>query len=212
MSRESVALGSAAAAPPGDRRAKLQDFKRAEILAAARRLLEGGPEGGFSLRAIAKEAGYAPAALYAYFANIDGLMVALAGEGCAALARRLKSANDTDAAPEARLHALIEAACEAAEKTPLEAPLLAAILDPARRNRDRALARQFNGRLIAALVALGAAIPEENMPREEHAQAGVALAAAVLGLMLFEKSGILADLGLERAHLTDVLSERFAQA
>lgn len=196
----------------GDRRAKLQDFKRAEILAAARRVLEAGPEGGFSLRAIAKEADYAPAALYSYFANIDGLMVALAGEGCAALARKLKSASDIDAAPEARLAALIEAACDAGGKSNLEAPLLAALLDPARRNRDRALARQFNGRLIAALSALGAAIPEANMTREEHALAGVALAAAVLGLILFDRSGILAELGLKRAHLIDVLSERFAQA
>ncbi len=100
----------------------------------------------------------------------------------------------------------------AASKTPLEAPLLAALIDPKRRNRDRALARQFNGRLIAALTALGAAIPEEGMSREARAQAGVALAAAVLGLMLLERSGLARDLDLERAALIDALSARFVRA
>lgn len=196
------------------RRTKLQDFKRAEILGAAARLLEVAAEGGFSLRAIAKEAGYSPAALYAHFESIDGLMVALAGDGSAALSRALKTADaeSTRAAPEARLHALIEAACEAAEKTPLEAALLAALLDPARRNADRALARQFNGRLIATLTALGAAIPDEGVSREARAEAGVALACAVLGLVLFERSGLLSDLGLTRTALIAALASRFAHA
>jgi AcrR family transcriptional regulator len=201
------------AAPTQDsRRAKLQDFKRSEILGAARRLLDVAAEGGFSLRAIAKEAGYSPAALYAHFESIDGLMVALAGEGLAALTHALKAADNDAALPERRLAALVEAACEAASKTPLEAPLLAALVDPKRRNRDRALARQFNGRLIAALTALGAAIPEEGTSREARAEAGVALAAAVLGLMLFDRSGILADLNLERASLIEALCAHFAGA
>jgi AcrR family transcriptional regulator len=192
------------------RRAKLQDFKRAEILGAAARLLAVATESGFSLRAIAKEAGYSPAALYAHFENIDGLMVALASEGLAALARALKAADNDAAPPEKRLAALIEAACDTASNTPLEAPLIAALADPKRRNRERALARHFNGRLISALTALGAAIPEDGLSRESRAQAGVALAAAVLGLMLFERSGILAELGLEPAHVIEALSDRFA--
>jgi AcrR family transcriptional regulator len=196
----------------GGRRTKLEDFKRAEILAAARRLLGPTSQAGFSLRAIAKEAGYSPAALYSYFPNIDGLMAALAGEGLGALARALKAAVDPGAAPEARLARLIDAACEAAEKVPLEAPLLATLLDPARRNADRVLARQFNGRLIAALTALGAAIPDDGLSREARAEAGVALAAAVLGLLLFERSGILSDLGLRRQALVEALAARFAKA
>lgn len=200
--------------PPEGRRAKLEGFKRAEILAAARRLIEREPGEALSLRAIAKEAGYSPAALYAYFASMDALMLTLAGEGLGALARRLKAADNASAAPEARLTALIEAACEAAAagKAPLPAPLLAALLDPARRGKDRVGARQFNGRLIAALTALGAAIPEDGMTREARAQAGTALACAVLGLALFERSGLLSELSLKREAVIAALAARFAHA
>src|SRR6185312_4698043 len=45
-----------------------------------------------SLRAVAAEAGYAPAALYGYFANKDELLLALAAEDLSGLARAMRDA------------------------------------------------------------------------------------------------------------------------
>lgn len=56
------------------------DRARTEILATARTLLaEKGPD-SFSLREVARRAGYAPAALYNHFSGIDELMTAVALE------------------------------------------------------------------------------------------------------------------------------------
>ncbi len=192
---------------PETRRAALHDFKRGQILTAAGEELSRREGPAPSLRGIAERAGYAPAALYSYFPSLDALCVALAGDGLAALTRGLRAA-DADASdhpPTERLAALLRAALEAAAAAPLDGALLAAVCEPKRRNADAATARQFNGRVIAALRALGA--PFGDAP--EAAEKTVALASALIGLALLEKSGLLALLGVSRDALIADMGARF---
>src|SRR5580693_1330301 len=53
---------------------------RSSILAAARRVAARDGARDMSLRAVAAEAGFAPAALYGYFRGKDDLLLALAAE------------------------------------------------------------------------------------------------------------------------------------
>lgn len=55
------------------RRQDLYDFKRARIVAAAEKIFLAQGIEGASLRAIAREAGYTPGALYAYYASKEEL-------------------------------------------------------------------------------------------------------------------------------------------
>ena len=55
------------------RQQDLHDFKRARIVAAAEKIFLAQGIEGASLRAIAREAGYTPGALYAYYASKEEL-------------------------------------------------------------------------------------------------------------------------------------------
>src|SRR5579871_3198217 len=78
---------------------------RAAILAAARRLTDRLKADELSLTAVAREAGFAPATVFAYFANKNHLFVATVTEDIANFARSLhhsQNANDvaaTDSSP-----------------------------------------------------------------------------------------------------------------
>ena len=63
-----------------ERRAKEHGATRSAILDAARRVAARDGARDFSLRSVATEAGFAPAALYGYFRNKNELLLALAAE------------------------------------------------------------------------------------------------------------------------------------
>ena len=63
---------------------------RAAILDAARLVATRDGAKEFSLRAVAAEAGFAPAALYSYFKNKDELLLALAADDLSGLARAMR--------------------------------------------------------------------------------------------------------------------------
>src|SRR5258706_14351094 len=65
---------------------------RPAILDAARRVATRDGDGALSLRGVAAEAGFAPAALYGYFRNKDELLLALAADDLTALARAMRGA------------------------------------------------------------------------------------------------------------------------
>src|SRR5436309_10390089 len=73
-----------------DRRNRTRSATRAGILDAARRLAERRGARSLSLRGVAAEAGFAPAALYVYFRSRDELMVALAADDLARLAQAMR--------------------------------------------------------------------------------------------------------------------------
>src|ERR1700749_4112151 len=76
----------------GERRARTRDPSRAAILEAARRVAAREGARNLSLRGVAAEAGYAPAALYGYFAGKDDLLLALAAEDLASISRAMREA------------------------------------------------------------------------------------------------------------------------
>src|ERR1700689_2848727 len=75
------------------RRAQAHAATRGAILDAARRVAMRDGARELSLRGVAAEAGFAPAALYGYFAGKDDLLLALAAEDLAVLARGMREAS-----------------------------------------------------------------------------------------------------------------------
>ncbi len=81
------------------------DAKREGIIAAARTVFEREGLDGASLRAIAAEAGYTPAALYFHFDSKEALYAEVLGRSIAVLQARVDEAVAKATTPQERLHA-----------------------------------------------------------------------------------------------------------
>jgi AcrR family transcriptional regulator len=181
-----------------ERRTRQRAANRGSILAAARRI--AGHEGAadLSLRAVAAEAGYAPATVYAYFRNRAELVLALAADDLGQLARAMREAPSLTAAAQAALALVRHNSALAAAASTLESA-----------EAPPEAERHFNGKLIAALTALADA-SGRAAPRGRDEQADVMLAAAALaGLALLARTGRLKALGLDEQELLDRLGRRF---
>ncbi|MBU6443805.1 MAG: TetR family transcriptional regulator [Alphaproteobacteria bacterium] len=199
------AAGKTTAEHRAERRARERKLTREAILEAARRV--AAREGAnLSLRAVAAEAGFAPAALYGYFANKSELLIALAAEDLSDLARVLRAARGENGA--SRLGAAAEAALALLQNSDTFATAPGAL--PAEVGSSEA-ERLFNGRLIAVLRALSDA---SGHPADSRAaQADIVLLAATLaGLAVFARSGRLAALGFSPADMIAALDRRFLPA
>jgi len=75
-----------------ERRTRQRAANRGAILDAARRVAAREGAGEISLRAVAGEAGYAPASVYEYFRNRAELVLALAADDLSQLVRALREA------------------------------------------------------------------------------------------------------------------------
>jgi AcrR family transcriptional regulator len=185
------------------RRSRAHATTRAAILDAARRVAARDGARDLSLRAVAAEAGYAPAALYGYFANKDALLLALAAEDLAALTRAMR--DETQIHADGKLRAAAAVALDHLENMETFAAVASALPAEAGSGEGE---RMFNGRLIAALTALSDAI---GGGRSRETQSDVVLVAAVLaGLALFARSGRLDALGFSHEELLARLEARFA--
>lgn len=175
---------------------------RTAILDAARRVAARDGARDLSLRGVAAEAGFAPAALYGYFRNKDELLLALATDDLTALARAMRGAGSGLAgAGAAALELLRGAETMAAASAALAgSPNESAKLGDAE--------RLFNGRLIAALKALSDASGLPSNSRESQRDV-VLVAAALTGLALLARSGRLDALGFTPAELIARLDGRF---
>ena len=93
------------------RREKARSEMRSAILDTARRLVASDGANSLSMRAIARELGYSPAALYEYFPGKEEIFCALYFEGAGGLADRMKAAlaDLPDGSPATRLAALGQA-------------------------------------------------------------------------------------------------------
>src|ERR1700745_2538713 len=78
------------------RRAQAHAATRSSILEAARRVAARDGARELSLRGVAAEAGFAPAALYGYFSGKDDLLLALAADDLSHLARAMRDASSRD--------------------------------------------------------------------------------------------------------------------
>jgi AcrR family transcriptional regulator len=186
------------------RRAQAHAATRGAILEAARRVAARDGSRNLSLRGVAAEAGFAPAALYGYFAGKDELLLALAAEDLATLARTMRDAVAKDG--QGRLAAASAAALTSLSETESLAAALAALPMVVRATDAE---RLFNGRMIAALKALSEASGKPLAAREAQCDI-VLVAAAVTGLALLQRSGRLEALGYSRDELLARLEKHFA--
>ncbi|HTQ13513.1 MAG TPA: helix-turn-helix domain-containing protein [Rhizomicrobium sp.] len=181
-----------------ERRAKQHTATRSAILGAARTVAarEGARE--FSLRGVAAEAGFSPAALYGYFRDKDELLVALAADDLSALSRemRLKAGEGLQAVAARALDHLRHAETIAAASCALSAG-------------ESESARLFNGRLIAVLRALSEAAGNPADSRESQADV-LLIAAAVTGLAALERTGRLDALGFDAQEVLARLGARLS--
>ena len=188
-----------------ERRAKEHGATRSAILEAARRVAARDGAREFSLRSVAAEAGFAPAALYGYFAGKDELLLALASDDLSGLARAMRDAAG-GRAHGAGLGAAAAAALELLRKT--ETMVAASSALPAEVGTGEA-ERLFNGRLIGALKALSDAAGNPADSRETRADV-MLIAAALAGLTMLARSGRLAALGIDTVDVLARLEKRLA--
>ncbi|MDE2133341.1 MAG: TetR family transcriptional regulator [Alphaproteobacteria bacterium] len=194
----------ATAAKRSERRAREHSATRASILEAARRVAARDGAREMSLRGVAAEAGFAPAALYGYFASKDELLLALAAEDLSSLARVMRGAA-AGCEGKGKLAAVSSAALSLLRTTETIAAASQAL--PANAGTGDA-ERLFNGRLIAALNVLSDAAGHKTDSRQ--AQCDVLLAAAALsGLALLARAGRLEALGFTAEEVVERLEARF---
>lgn len=189
-----------------ERRTRQRAANRSAILDAARRVAAREGAGDVSLRAVAGEAGYAPASVYEYFRNRAELVLALAADDMGSLARTLR-----ETPPDAEDHkrTLAGAAKTALELMAASGALPAAIATLEGGDAPPESERLFNGKLIAALTAFAEAAGRHPKTREEQGEIMLA-ASAVIGLAVLTRAGRLKTLGLEEDALLALLDKRFA--
>src|SRR4249919_2573383 len=129
-----------------ERRARARDASRMSILEAARRVAARDGARSLSLRGVAAEAGYAPAALYGYFANKDELLLALAADDLLALSRAMRDA--VAVGGESKLTAASAVALALLRDNETMAAAQGALPQASGGSEAE---RLFNGRMIAAL-------------------------------------------------------------
>jgi AcrR family transcriptional regulator len=174
---------------------------RTAILDAARRVASREGAVGLSLRSVAAEAGYVPAALYGYFRNKNELLLALAAEDLSDLTRRMRDAAHGSGG--------LAAAATAALDTLRHSETMAAMPSAFEGGEQHSDAeRHFNGRVIAALMALSQASGASVHSREAQADT-VLIAAALCGLALLVRSGRLTALGFTPEEILASLDRRF---
>ena len=169
---------------------------RVAILDAARRVAARDGARDMSLRGVAAEAGFAPAALYGYFSSKDDLLLALAADDLTSLARAMRGTGGLAGAGTAALDLLRGAETMAAASAAL----------PGAGGGDAE--RLFNGRLIAALKALSDAGGLPSDSRESQCDV-VLVAASLAGLALLARSGRLEALGFTPDEMIARLDARF---
>lgn len=198
-------MGAGASPHRSERRTRQRDTSRKGILDAARRVAARDGARNLSLRSVATEAGFAPAALYVYFRDKDELLLALAADDLTSVAHAMRDASR--GGENGRSFAAAAAtALDLLADTETLAAAWGAIAPEA---NDSDTGRLFNGRFIAALTALSAAAGEPARTRESQADV-VLMAAALAGLALFVRSGRLEALGFSEDELLARLQNRLA--
>ena len=190
-----------------ERRAKERSVTRASILDAARRVASNGGARNLSLRSVAAEAGFVPAALYSYFDNKNELLLALAAEDLSSVARAMRTAAQGTGCGSGRLAAASAVALSLLQRTETIAAASSAL--PAVSGTSEA-ERIFNGKLIAVLTALSDATGVGAQSRDAQGDV-VVLAAALTGLAVMGRTGRLDALGFTSDELVARLEARFSR-
>ncbi|MEJ1969259.1 MAG: helix-turn-helix domain-containing protein [Rhizomicrobium sp.] len=185
------------------RRAQAHAVTRSAILDAARRVAARDDGREFSLRGVAAEAGFVPAALYGYFGGKDDLLLALAADDLSHLARAMREASRGD--DKGKLAAASAAALSMLHGAQSISGALGALPGAGTSEAERL----FNGRMIAALKVLSEASGSDAATRDGQCDV-VLTAAAVMGLAMLARSGRLAALGFRTDEILARLDARFS--
>ena len=194
------------AANRSERRAQTRSAARASILESARRVAARDGARHLSLRSVAAEAGFAPAALYGYFGSKDELLLALAAEDLATLSRAMRDAVASGNG-EGKLAAASVAALTLLRDNETMAAAQSALPMTAGTGEAE---RLFNGRMIAVLKVLSEATGKRADSREGQCDV-VLVASALTGLAMLARSGRLAALGFTPEEILARLDAHFAQ-
>lgn len=186
------------------RQQSVRAFKKSVILNAAQRVLDREGIEGATIRAIAKEAGYTPGALYAYYSDKDDILADLLCQSLGQAARTVRHGMESAALPSngpVDLAAMFNAYYR---QEPAEFDLLLTVLQSQRiRNLSPEMGRALNGRLIAALSPIAEALEATGRWEIQPAsEAAIQAAALALGILLLENSGRLSALGMDGPSLT----------
>lgn len=170
-----------------ERRESAHAFKRAEILAAARRVMGRIGAKGMTIRAVAAEAGYVPGAVYFYFHSKAAILSELAVYELSGLTKQLRMTSSRDAAE--RASAAAEAFATAHTIFTLDAQ------ERVNPGSERAL----TGRLISLFQTVGEPLNLEHLPQEQAQARALGLSAAAIGLATLARMGRLDKLGVTAA-------------
>lgn len=196
-----------AASKRRERRSRQRAANRAAILDAARRVAMREGAGALSLRAVAAEAGYAPASIYEYFRNRAEMILALAADDLGQITHALREhPAQTDAK---RSGALGAAAATVLDLIRQSGALAAAVATLESAKAPPKAERVFNGKLIGLLTALADSAARTPLKTREE-QADVVLAGATIaGLAVLLRAGRLKVLGFDERELLERLDHRF---
>jgi AcrR family transcriptional regulator len=182
---------SQAEIPSGRRREERREashaFKRAEILAAARRVLGRDGAKGLTIRAVATEAGYVPGAVYFYFHSKASIISELAVHEISGLTRQLRATSSKDAAERAAAAAEAFAAAHTIFNMDLEEGL------------NPGSERVLLGRLISLFQTVSEPLELSGLPAEQAQARALGLSASAIGLATLARMGKLDKLGVTAA-------------
>ncbi|MEQ8653111.1 MAG: helix-turn-helix domain-containing protein [Kiloniellales bacterium] len=199
----------------GDKRKQAVDaLKRDLILQAASRVFETEGLEGASLRAIAAEAGYTPAALYFHFASKEALYAALLDRSLAALKGEVDTAAAEASTPADRLLASALAFYRFYADNPRDLDLGFYLFRGGMKPRglgedhDQAL----NRALMAALDPIGEAAESLGLTASARGPFLADLFAHMTGLLLLEHTGRIRMFGTSgKALITSHLEQLLAK-
>ena len=100
-----------------ERRDRQKAELRARLVAAAHELVQEEGYDGLTIRKLAKRVGYAPMSVYSYFADKQDILLALAEDAFATLARRIESQPSDDPVEALRV-VMREYAAQEAQRKP----------------------------------------------------------------------------------------------
>ena len=178
-----------ATSPRGTSRKKaVSDHKRNLILDAARRVFEAEGLEGASLRAIAAEAGYTPAALYFHFESREAIYAELLSQSLSSLKEAVALAADGETAPQGRLTAAVLASFDFYARSPWDLDLGFYLQGGGMRPRGlgRNQDERLNAALLGALQPIGDAV--RGLGATETAAGGIVadIFGHAVGLLMLE--------------------------
>ena len=188
-----------------ERRTRQRATNRATILDAARRVAARQGAGNLSLRSVAAEAGYAPASVYEYFHNRADLVIALASDELAILARELRENRQEEVS-------VRRAATGVLQFLRNSGALPAAVATLANAGTPSDAERLFNGKLIAAFTAFAEAAGLAPVTDQRRQADVILVISSLIGLSVLSRAGRLSALSLDQDSLIERLASLYSPA